>query len=216
LVDKVLEFWYNVYILSKQGKKDTMAYMSQQSKALLAPAIKAVLRKYKMKGSIAVRNHSTLAVTIKSGPLDIIGNYNETVVGYERPKAAVAKDSIQVNHYHINSHYSGRVAAFLTELNDAMNVGNHDRSDIQSDYFDVGWYVDINVGKWNQPYVYTGKAAVETVKPECELSEAGAARKAKAVAYECAALATKLRTMKLTASEQAVLNHAADILERYA
>jgi hypothetical protein len=33
-----------------------------------------------------------------------------------------------------------------------MNVGNHDRSDIQSDYFDVGWYVDVNVGAWNQPY----------------------------------------------------------------
>jgi hypothetical protein len=36
-----------------------------------------------------------------------------------------------------------------------MNVGNHDRSDIQSDYFDVGWYVDVNVGAWNQPYELT-------------------------------------------------------------
>jgi hypothetical protein len=33
-----------------------------------------------------------------------------------------------------------------------MMVGNHDRSDIQSDYFDVGWYVDINIGRWNKPY----------------------------------------------------------------
>ena len=33
-----------------------------------------------------------------------------------------------------------------------MNDGNHDRSDPQSDYFDVGWYVDVNIGKWNKPY----------------------------------------------------------------
>jgi hypothetical protein len=31
-------------------------------------------------------------------------------------------------------------------------TGNHDRSDIQSDYFDVGWYVDVNIGSWNRPY----------------------------------------------------------------
>jgi hypothetical protein len=30
--------------------------------------------------------------------------------------------------------------------------GNHDNSDIQSDYFDVGWYVEVNIGKWNKAY----------------------------------------------------------------
>ena len=35
-----------------------MAYVSQKDKAELAPGIKAVLKKYKMKASIAVRNHS--------------------------------------------------------------------------------------------------------------------------------------------------------------
>jgi hypothetical protein len=38
---------------------------------------------------------------------------------------------------------------------DAMNDGNHDNSDIQSDYFDVGWYTHINVGRWNKPYLLT-------------------------------------------------------------
>jgi hypothetical protein len=33
-----------------------------------------------------------------------------------------------------------------------MNDGNHDNSDIQSDYFDVGWYISINVGRWDKPY----------------------------------------------------------------
>jgi hypothetical protein len=34
-----------------------------------------------------------------------------------------------------------------------LNTGNHDNSDSQTDYFDVGWYVDVKVGKWNKPYI---------------------------------------------------------------
>jgi hypothetical protein len=33
-----------------------------------------------------------------------------------------------------------------------MNAGNWDKSDIQTDYFDVGWYIDVNVGRWDKPY----------------------------------------------------------------
>ena len=44
-----------------------MAYVSQDDKKKLAPAIKAVLKKYKVKASIAVRHHSTLVVNIKEG-----------------------------------------------------------------------------------------------------------------------------------------------------
>jgi len=130
-----------------------MAYMSQENKASKAPAIKAVLKKYGMKGSVAVHHHSSLVCNIKSGKLDIIRNYNETVVGYERPQGQVATKAIQVNPYNIDRCYTGKVKSFLTELYAAMMVGNYDRSDLQSDYFCVGWYVDINVGKWNKPYV---------------------------------------------------------------
>jgi hypothetical protein len=44
---------------------------------------------------------------------------------------------------------------FLKEVLTAMNEGNHDRSEIQYDYFDVGWYVDVNVGRWNESYQFT-------------------------------------------------------------
>ena len=58
-----------------------MAYMSQERKANLAPAIKAVLKKYKVKATIAVRNHSTLVVNIKSGSIDFIENFIQTDAG---------------------------------------------------------------------------------------------------------------------------------------
>jgi len=36
-----------------------MAWMNQERKAALAPAIKAALKKYGLKGSLSVNNHST-------------------------------------------------------------------------------------------------------------------------------------------------------------
>ena len=114
-----------------------MAYVSQAKKQELAVGIKAVLKKYKMKGSIAVRHHSTLVVNLQSGPIDFDHN-----------------DFTSVNVYHIDAHYTGVAKAFLTELLAAMKGPDwFDKSDIQSDYFHVSHYTDINVGKWNKPYV---------------------------------------------------------------
>ena len=51
-----------------------MAYISQQDKKDLAPAIKAVLKKYGMKGTISINHYSSLVVTIHSGILDFSGH----------------------------------------------------------------------------------------------------------------------------------------------
>ena len=134
-----------------------MAYMSTEKKAKIAPKIKAILAKYKVKGSLAVRNHMTLCLNLKSGSIDFIANSN-TVCGNSHYQVASGfKPSTsgydQVNPYHFKDHYDGKALAFMQEVFHAMNDGNHDRSDIQSDYFDVGWYVDVNIGKWDKQYI---------------------------------------------------------------
>lgn len=131
-----------------------MAYMNQDKKAKLAPAIKEVLKKYGMKGSLAVRNHSTLVLNIKSGKLNIIENYNNVRnnLPHGGPKHLAERGYLSPNPYHYGESFSGECKSFLVELFDAMNEGNHDRSDIMTDYFDVGWYVEVNVGQWNKPY----------------------------------------------------------------
>jgi hypothetical protein len=134
-----------------------MAYMSQEKKAKIAPKIKAILAKYKVKGSLAVRHHSTLVLNLKSGAIDFIANSNK-VCGNDhyqvsrgfRPNTGGYD---QVNPYHFKDHYDGVALAFMKEIFVAMNDGNWDKSDIQSDYFNVGWYVDVNVGKWNKNYI---------------------------------------------------------------
>ena len=114
-----------------------MAYMSQERKQQLAPAIKEICKKHGVKATLSVNNHSTLVLNIKSGKIDFGG------------------DKVQVNTYWYRDHYADRPAAlaFLSEVIPAMMIGNHDRSDAMTDYFDVGWYIDVNIGRWNNPYV---------------------------------------------------------------
>jgi hypothetical protein len=133
-----------------------MAYMNQDRKAQIAPGIKEILKRFGMKGTLAVRDNSTLVLNIKSGSLDFIKDFNETL--NSRPDGfrlgSFAENSFTVNPYWYQEQFSNKVIRkFFDEVFRAMNIGNWDRSDSQTDYFDVGWYVDVNVGKWNKPYI---------------------------------------------------------------
>ena len=114
-----------------------MAYVSQEDKAKLAPGIKAVLNRYKMKGTISVGHHRTLVVRIRSGAIDFGG------------------DNIDVNEYWIHEHYTGVARRFLTELLAAMKGPDYFcNDDSQTDYFHRSHYTDIRIGSWNRPYVF--------------------------------------------------------------
>ena len=134
-----------------------MAYMSQELKKSLAPAIKAVCKKYGVKATLATRHNSTLVLNIKSGVIDFIGNSDKVCANdhYQVANGFVPDGLayMTVNVYHYRSHFSGKALKFLGEVITLMHKGNHDNSDIQTDYFDVGWYVDVNIGKWDKPYI---------------------------------------------------------------
>ena len=55
-----------------------MAYVSQELKSKLSPQIKAICKKYGVKASLAVRNHSTLVLNVKSGKIDFIRDYGNS------------------------------------------------------------------------------------------------------------------------------------------
>lgn len=138
-----------------------MAYMNQEMKAKLAPGIKAVFARYGIKGSISVDNHSSLVVTIKEGRLDLIGEANRSNREYaERTgqRFYEVKDNYQANAYRPTDYADNTVGRFFKELSAAMR-GNlwYDRSDAMTDYFDTAYYLHINVGRWNRPYVCTAK-----------------------------------------------------------
>ncbi len=132
-----------------------MAYVSQQDKKDLTPAIKAVLKKYSMKASISVRNHSTLVVKVRSGNIDFQDYANPYQDGY-----------IDVNVYHIDSHYNGVARAFLNELLDAMKGPKYfNNDDAMTDYFHRSHYTDITIGTaWNKPYTYMPNSIPASLK----------------------------------------------------
>jgi hypothetical protein len=114
-----------------------MAYVSKEDKAKLAPLVKAVLKKYDMKGTISVRNHSSLVVKLTKGPIGFGSN------------------DATVNEHWIDRNYEGKAREFLSELVVAMKGPDFfDRSDSQSDYFHCSHYIDIHIG-YDKPYALT-------------------------------------------------------------
>lgn len=126
-----------------------MAYVNQDKKAKIAAALKKVVPAG-WKYSLAVRHHSTIVMTISAAPFDLIKAFKAS--DYFNPETAT---SIEVNPYHYRSHIADECVADVIEaIMDALNTDNHDRSDLQTDYFDVGHYVDLHIGRWNKPFTY--------------------------------------------------------------
>ena len=113
-----------------------MAYVSKEDKKELAPEIKKVLAEYGVKGTIKVRNYSTLVVTLRKVPAGLF----------------TAKEIENgVNVYHLEW-FEGTAKKFLTKLLAAMKGKKwYDNTDAMIDYFDTAWYNDIKIGEWNKP-----------------------------------------------------------------
>jgi hypothetical protein len=159
-VDHLALDLYNKHIDSNK-QEFKMAYVSQEMKAKLAPAIKAICKKYSVKASIAVRHHSTLVLNVKQGEIDFIENYIKTnadkIVANKMSPDTIAyirkNQSLDVNTHWAHEHFSNDAKEFLTEMIEAMKGPEFfDHSDIQSDYFHRSHYIDINIGQWNKPY----------------------------------------------------------------
>lgn len=118
-----------------------MAYMNQERKAKRAPVIKAILKKYGQKGSLSVRNYSTLALKVK----DTAGMFaNEFANADDFAK----KWGLSVNVYWFEKHFEDnpKAVAMFKELTAAMYGDDYyDNTDAQIDYFDTSHYIDIDV-----------------------------------------------------------------------
>jgi len=135
-----------------------MAYMNQEKKKRIANALKQAGLPKSLKYSLAVRNHSTIVMTIRSADIDFIKNFNDNLPEKDTfgntPRKAV--DYIDVNVFHYKSQFSGKALDVLEKIISCLNIDNYDNSDVMTDYFDVGYYVTLDIGRWNKPFVFTG------------------------------------------------------------
>lgn len=132
-----------------------MAYVSKEKIKQVREDLKREFPEIKFRVNKG-QHYSTVYVVIVRSPYNFIpnGEYHE------------------VNHYWIDNGYAvkpyeqdeygrykcvpyGRVD-ILKRIVDIMNVGNHDNSDIMTDYHDVGFYINLRIGDYNKPYECTG------------------------------------------------------------
>lgn len=129
-----------------------MAYMSQEHKKQIAANLKTVMPKG-WKYSLAVRHHSTLVLTISECPLDLISEYVAHAKERKPDSYWTGKEtSLTVNPYWLEDQFIGERLDQIKAIFNVMNEGNFDKSDIQTDYFHVGWYSEICFGRWNRPF----------------------------------------------------------------
>lgn len=107
-----------------------MAYIDKEKSKEIRKQLKAAFPEIKF--SVTIDNYTSLYCCIMEAPI----RFTE-------------EDYSQLNHYYLDRYEYSNV---LQRISDICNEGNHNNSDSMTDYFDVGWYFSLNVGKWDKPF----------------------------------------------------------------
>lgn len=145
------------------------AYVSKEKMKQVQTEIKEAYPEYKF--SIKKKHYSTVDIAILSGPLELITKNNKKPEDYGYRYE-------QVNPFWIEEHYkdSPEISEFLQGVVSIANKGNHNNSDLMTDYHDVGFYINLSIGDWDKPYVVdesrVGKSKPKPkLKPEPEIEK---------------------------------------------
>lgn len=111
-----------------------MAYVDQALKTKINAELKKVIPK-DYKWSLSVSNYSTLVLTFQSG------------------KAELLADIAKQRGIEVPAFSDPELATLFQNIVATMNSGNHNKSRIEEDYFDVGWYIRVNIGTYARPYM---------------------------------------------------------------
>lgn len=134
-----------------------MAYISAEEIDVIRKELKAAFpAKQGWKFLISRSHHSGINVAIAEAPLELRNNTDEA---YEN-----------VNEHWISERANKESIVILKDMLKIINKKNFDKSDLQSDYHNVGFYTNLSIGKWDKPFKlsdkkYTPKAP-EPVKKE--------------------------------------------------
>jgi hypothetical protein len=137
-----------------------MAYISKEQVQAKRIKLKEINKKYGVKATFSGTNTSSLNLTIQSGKIDFVQNFidnssvNSEVWFSTNIVHLYETKHIQVNHYYLDSRFSGEALEYLQEVYALMKEDHYDNSDVQTDYFDTAWYNNIQIGKWNKGYEF--------------------------------------------------------------
>ena len=133
-----------------------MAYINAEDVNHIRVALKKEFPQYKF--SVTRDHHLGVNINFMKGPRFAEYEY------FDRYSGEMKKDNLdghhQINHFHLESFYGKENAEILGKVSEIAHTAPglaggkkyYNNKDIQSDYFDVAYYVSISVGKWNKEY----------------------------------------------------------------
>ena len=116
-----------------------MAYISTPEVKEIRENLKKLFPSKKgWKLSITREHYSKVNVVIVQAPIEL----------RENPE----REHENVNYYYIKERKNTIAADLLQMIYEICNVKNNDRSNVQEDYFDVGYYFGLSIGDWDKPF----------------------------------------------------------------
>lgn len=136
-----------------------MAYISTNEVKEVRKALKEKFGK-NIKFSVTRDHYSSIRVSIMEGVMDFYNDGDMDHTDKYNGKVHKFDGHTQVNHYH--THFYGKFASLFDDIKSVCHTAPanaeggreyYDNSDAMIDYFDTAFYVSINVGKWDKPYI---------------------------------------------------------------
>jgi hypothetical protein len=130
---------------TEEAEKINEAYISTDEIKVIRQDLKKEFPAFRFAVSRQPNSYGSIRIYILSGPM----------------KFSSASDG-HINHYHPQNYNN---ADTLKKILAVINKKNHDNSDISTDYFDVGFYLDLVQGRGPaKPFVLTDKTGKKPVK----------------------------------------------------
>jgi len=141
-----------------------MAWVQKSTVTKVREGMKILNKEYGIKTSVAGTNSHSLKLRIVSGKIDFLANriakladdHRHTPEEIERhTKALRMNQGMSVNHYWLSDAFDGIALEYLEKAKAILMVDHWDKSDIQSDYFNCAYYINMDIGSWDKPYEVT-------------------------------------------------------------
>ena len=141
-----------------------MAYISKEQQKEKLIKLKPLFKKYGLRATLARSNASKITLNIWEGSIDFMGQYNNYRINNKNRYCdnSNVENFLNYKTFVITNNctfkeFSGEALEFLTEANKILQQDNYDRSDMMTDYFDIGFFVDISIGNCEKDYIFKPK-----------------------------------------------------------
>ena len=147
-----------LYICNQEKGTKNMAFISAEDVKHIRNELKKELPQYKF--SVVRDHHSSVTISLMKGPAFKVHEYFDRYAQETKIGNLSDGEHHQINQHWLEEFYGKENAKVLDKIHviaktaPAKNGGKvwYNDSDAMIDYFDIAYYIHINVGKWNKQY----------------------------------------------------------------